>query len=86
MPRRLSNVVNFALETTSGWGHPLDVLYNRILDTACASANKGEESDIGMVLTVVVYAYTPLSITTISVLVKIPIEQIQAALSLLFIH
>ena len=83
MPRRLSNVVNFALETTSGLSHPLDVLYTRILDAAYASANKEEGSDIGMVLTVVVYAYNPLSMTSISALVQIPIEQIQAALSTL---
>ena len=83
MPRRLSDVVNFALEATSGLTHPLDILYKRILDATYGSANKREGSDIGMVLTVIVYAYNPLSMTTISALVQIPIEQIQAALSTL---
>ena len=83
MPRRLSDVVNFALETTSGLSHPLDVLYEKIFDATYASASKGEGSDIHMVLTVVVYAYNPLSITAISALVQIPLEQIQAALSTL---
>ena len=83
MPQRLSDVVNFVLDMASDLRHPLDVLYKRILDATCASANKRERSDIGMVLTVVVYAYNPLSMTTISALVKIPVEQVQAALSTL---
>ena len=74
-------MVNFALETASRLSHPLDVLYKRILDAAYVSANKGERSDLGMVLTVVVYAYNPLSVTAISALVQISTEQIQAALS-----
>ena len=81
MPRHLSDVVNFVLETTSGLTQPLDVLYERILDAAHASANKGERSDIVTVLTVIVYAYNPLSMTAISALVQMPIEHIQAALS-----
>ena len=81
MPQRLSDVVNFALEPTSGLTQPLDVLYERILDAAYAPANNRERSDIGMVLTVVVYAYNPLSMTAISALVQMPIEHIWAALS-----
>ena len=81
MPRCLSDVVNFGLEATFGLTQPLAVLYERILDAAYASANKGEKSDIGTVLTVVVYAYNPLSITAISALMQMPIEHIQAALA-----
>ena len=40
MPQCLSHVINFALETTSGLTHPLDVLYKRILDAAYGSAIK----------------------------------------------
>ena len=81
MARRLSDVVNFALETKSGLTQPLDVLYERILDAAYDSANKGERSDISTVLRVVVYIYNPLSTTAISALVQMPIEHIHAALS-----
>ena len=80
MPRRLS----YALKTPSGLTQPLDVLYERILDAAYASANEEESPDIGTVLTVVVYAYNPLSMTAISALVQMPIADIQAALS--FLH
>ena len=81
MARRLSDVVNFALETTSVLTQPLDALYERILDAAYGSANKGERSDMDTVLTVVVYAYNPFPMTAISALVKMPTEHIQAALS-----
>ena len=81
MPQRLSDVVNFTLETTSGLTTPLDVLYERILNAAYTSANQREKSNIQMVLMAIVYAYNPLSMTAISALVKIPIGQIQAALS-----
>ena len=81
MSQRLSDVVNFTLETTSGLTAPLDVLYERILNAAYTFSNQREKSNIQMVLMTIVYAYNPLSITAISALVKIPIEQIQAALS-----
>ena len=81
MPQRLSDVVNFALETTSGLTTPLNGLYERILNAAYTFPNKRERSNIRMVLTAVVYAYNPLSMTAISVLVEIPIEHIQDALS-----
>ena len=81
MPQHLSDVVNFTSETTSGLTAPLDVLYERILNAAYAFANQREKSNIQIVLMAVVYAYNPLSMTTISALVKMPIEQIQAALS-----
>ena len=81
MPQRLSDVVNFTLETTSGLTTPLDVLYERILNAAYTFANQREKSNIQMVLMAIVYAYNPLSMTAISALVKIPIGQIQAALS-----
>ena len=80
MPQRLSDVVNFTLETTSGLTTPLDVLYERILNAAYTFANQREKSNIQMVLMAIVYAYNPLSMTAISALVKIPIGQIQAAL------
>ena len=32
MPRRLSDVVNSKLELTSGLNHPLNILYERVLD------------------------------------------------------
>ena len=81
MPQHLSDVVNFTLETTSGLTTPLDVLYERILNAAYTSANQREKSNTQMVLMAIVYAYNPLSMTAISALVKIPIKQIQAALS-----
>ena len=81
MPQRLSDVVTFTLETASGLTTPLDVLYERILNAAYTFTNRREKSNIEMVLTTVVYAYNPLSITAISALVEIPIEHIQAALS-----
>ena len=81
MPQRLSDVVNFTLEMTSGLTTQLDVLYERILNAAYTFANQREKSNIQMVLMAIVYAYNPLSMTGISALVKIPIEQIQAALS-----
>ena len=81
MPQHLSDVVNFTLETTSGLTTPLNVLYERILNAAYISTNKRERSNIEMVLTAVVYAYNPLSMTAVSASVEIPIEQIQAALS-----
>ena len=81
MPQRLSDVVNSTLESTSGLTTPLDVLYERILNGAYTFANEREKSNIQMVLMAIVYAYNPLSITGISALMKIPIEQIQASLS-----
>ena len=81
MPQRLSDVVNFALETTSGVTHPLDVLYERILDAAYAFTNEKERLDINMVLQAVVYTYNPLSMTAISALMQMPIENTEAALS-----
>ena len=81
MPRHLSDVINFTLETTSGLTTPLYVLYERILNSAYTFTNQRERSNIEMVLTAVVYVYNPLSMTAISALVEIPIEDIQAALS-----
>jgi len=81
MPRRLSDVVNFALGTASGLTHPLDDLYERILDAAYTSANIGERLDMQMVLTAVVYAYNPLSMTAISAMMQMPIEHTEVALS-----
>ena len=81
MCQRLSDVVNSTLETTSGLTTPLDVLYERILNAAYTFANQKEKSNTQMVLMAIVYAYNPLSMTAISALVKIPIKQIQAALS-----
>jgi len=84
MPQRLSDVVNFTSETSFGVTGPLDGLYKRILDNAYESTNPRERSDIGMVLQAVVYVYNPLSMSGISVLVKMPIERVQAALA--FLH
>jgi len=83
-PQPLSDVVNFASETSFGVTQPLDVLYKRILDTAYDSTNPRERSDIGMVLKAVVYIYNPLSMSAISVLVKIPLGRVQSALA--FLH
>ena len=84
MLQRLSDLVNFTSETSFGVTQPLDVLYKRILDFACISANPRERSDIGMVLQAVVYVYNPLSMSAMSGLVQIPIERVQAALA--FLH
>ena len=83
MPQHLSDVVNLALEMTSGLTTPLDVLYERILNAAYTLANQREKPNIQMVLMVIVYACNPLSMSAINALMKIPIEQIQAALSTL---
>ena len=80
MPQRLSDVVNFSLDTAFGVTQPLHVLYTRILDGAYDSANPRERSDIDMVLRAVVYVYNPLSINAISTLMGIPIEQVETAL------
>jgi hypothetical protein len=81
MPQRLSDVVNSTLETTSGLTHPLDVLYERILDAAYAFTNQRERLNICLVLQAVVYAYNPLSMTAISALMQISVEETVAALS-----
>ena len=81
MPRRLSAMVNSTLEITSGITKPLDVLYERILDAAYDSTSQMERADINMILETVVYACNPLSITAISVLVQMPREQVEVALS-----
>ncbi|KAF8816507.1 WD40 repeat-like protein [Phlegmacium glaucopus] len=81
MPQRLSDVVNSKLEATSGVTHPLDILYERILDAAYAFTNKQERMNIVMILTAVVYVYNPLSMTAISALMEMPIEHTVAALS-----
>ena len=81
MPQRLSDVVNLTLETTSGLTHPLDVLYERILDAAYQYTNQRERSNIGLVLQVIVYAYNPLSMTAISSLMQISVQETVAALS-----
>ncbi|KAF8815108.1 hypothetical protein BYT27DRAFT_7334103 [Phlegmacium glaucopus] len=81
MPQRLSDVVNMTLEATSDVTHPLDILYERILDAAYAFTNKKEREKLDMVLTAVVYVYNPLSMTAISDLMEMPIEHIVAALS-----
>ena len=54
MPQRLSDVVNFTLEMTSGLTTQLDVLYERILNAAYTFANERERSNIKMVLTAVI--------------------------------
>ena len=66
---------------TFGVTRSLNVLYERILDAAYGSANSRERSHIRIVLQAVVYAYNPLSMTAISDLVQMPIEQVEAALS-----
>ena len=81
MPRRLSDVINSKLELTSALNHPLNILYERILNAAYAHANDGERLDIDMVLTAVVYVYNPLSRAAISTLMQMPIEHTKAALS-----
>ena len=60
------------------------MLYKRILDTAYESADPMERSYLGVVLKAVVYVYNPLSMSAISVLVQMPIEGVQAALT--FLH
>ena len=80
MPQRLLDVVSSSLET-SGFTKPLDVLYERILSAAYDSMNQREQSDICMVLKTVVYVYNPLSMTAISDLIQMPLEQVDAALS-----
>ena len=74
-------MVDSKLEATSGVTHPLNILYERILDTAYAFTNEKERKDIDTILTTVVYVYNPLSINAISVLMEISIKQIEAALS-----
>jgi len=81
MPQRLSDVVNLTLEVTSGVTHPLDMLYERILDAVYAFTNQKERINIDMVLTAAVYVYNPLSMMAISALMEMPIEHIVAALS-----
>ena len=81
MSQRLSDVVNSKLEATSGVTHPLNILYERILDAAYASTNERERKDIDTILTAVIYVYNPLSINAISALMEIPIRHIEAALS-----
>ncbi|KAF8805569.1 hypothetical protein BYT27DRAFT_7243235 [Phlegmacium glaucopus] len=48
MPERLSYVVNSALETISGINHPLDILYERILDAVYDPTSIWKASDIDM--------------------------------------
>jgi NACHT domain len=81
MSQRLSDVVNSKLEATSGVTHPLNILYERILDAAYAFTNERERSNLDIILTAVVYVYNPLSINAISALMEIPINHIEAALS-----
>ena len=81
MPQHLTDVINVGSEPTFGVTQPLEVLYERILDAAYGSANPRERSHIGIVLQAVIYVYNPLSMTAISDLVQMPIEQIEAALS-----
>ena len=81
MSQRLSDVVNSNLEATSGVIHPLNILYERILDAAYAFTNKREKKNIDIIVTAVVYVYNPLSIKAISALMEIPINHIEAALS-----
>ena len=81
MPQRLSDVVNSKLDKTSGVTHPLNILYERILDTAYAFTNEKERKDIDIILKTVVYVYNPLSINAISALMEIPVKHTEAALS-----
>jgi hypothetical protein len=81
MSQRLSDVVNLKLEATSGVTHPLNILYERILDVAYAFTNEKERKNIDIIVSAVVYVYNPLSINAISVLMEIPIKHIEAALS-----
>ena len=78
--QRLPDVVNSKLQATSGVTHPLNMLYERILDAAYAFINEKERKDIDIILTSVVYVYNPLSISAISALMEIPINHIEAAL------
>ena len=81
MSQRLSDVVNSKLEATSGVTHPLNILYERILDAAYAFTNERERKNIDIILTAVVYVYNPLSIKSLSTLMGMPINQIETALS-----
>ena len=83
MAERLSDVVNSKLEAASisDVTHPLNILYERILDAAYAFTNERERKNINIVLSAVIYAFNPLSINAISALMEIPIKQIEAALS-----
>ena len=81
MSQRLSDVVNSGLEATSGVTHPLNILYERILDDAYAFTSERERKNIDIILKAVVYVYNPLSINAISDLMEIPIKNIDAALS-----
>ena len=81
MSQRLSDVVNSKLEATSGVTHPLNILYERILDAAYAFTNERERKNIDIILTAVVYVYNPLSIKSLSTLMEMPINQIETALS-----
>ena len=81
MSQRLSDVVNSKLEATSGVTHPLNILYERILDAAYAFTNERERKNIDIILTAVVYVYNPLSIKSLSILMEMPINQIETALS-----
>jgi hypothetical protein len=83
MSERLSDVVNSKLEATSGVTHPLNILYERILDASYAFTNEKERKNINIILTAVVYVYNPLSINAISALLEIPIKHIEVALSCL---
>ena len=84
MSQRLSDVVNSELEATSGVTHPLNILYERILEAAYAFTNERERKNIDKTLTAVVYVYNPLSINAISDLMEMPIKHIKAALSSLY--
>ena len=83
MSQRLSDVVNSKLEATSGASvtHPLNILYERILDAAYTSTNERERKDIDIILTTVVYVYNPLSINAISALMELSKRHIEVALS-----
>ena len=81
MSQRLSDVVDSNLEETSGVTHPLNILYERILDAAYAFTNEREKKNIDKILTAVVYVCNPLSVAAISSLMEMPINHIEAALS-----
>ena len=81
MAERLSDVVNSKLEATSDVTHPLNILYERILDAAFAFTNERERKTIDIVLSAVIYVYSPLSINGISALMEIPVKHIETALS-----
>ncbi|KAF8805112.1 hypothetical protein BYT27DRAFT_7297183 [Phlegmacium glaucopus] len=69
MPHHLSDLVSMTLEATCGVTHPLNILYERILDAAYAFTYQKERINIDKVLTAVVYVYNPLSMTAISALI-----------------